>query len=275
MSENQTAEQIEQAAQTEFESGFKGTRDDAPAKEPEQKVEVKPEAQQSTTQEQETPQASSVVPGVSDDQLRELLAKAAQFDALKDDLAKTRDTLHGKIGELNRTMQEKLKATPQGAAVGKLGKDALKNVGELNAQLAEALGKDLGALQAPDVDLDEKLNPRLSELEQKLLMQIEQRALLRQHKDFYEQIKTPEFQIWSAQQSTEDQQEFNKSIDSDYLAGKMSAFKTWRASLDKKQEKQRRLEQAVKPTGTQVADGAVTDEQAFEQGFKGVRGLRT
>lgn len=265
MSENQTEQQQEQQSQTEFESGFSGVRD-AIATQPEPKVEAQQEQQQEA---QETPPASSTVPGVPDEQLRDLLAKASQFDALKDDLAKTRDTLHGKIGELNRTLQE-LKATPKGA-VGRLGKEAFKRVSELNDELAEALGEDLASLPTQEVNLDEKLNPRLDALEQQLLMKIEQKALLRQHKDFYEQIKTPEFQLWIGQQTPEDQKEFNSSIDSDYLSERMSAFKTYRASLDKKQDKQRRLEQAVKPQGTQVAEGTKTAEQEFEEGFRSVR----
>lgn len=279
MSETQTAEQQEKQALSDFESGFNGKREEAPAGEQKPQAEAGKGTPEGSTAEkptqEETPPASPIA-GMTDEQIRSLLADAGDVKSLKEDLARTRDSLFGKFGELNRTIQE-LKQAPKGPG-GKFTKDQLKRFGALNPEFADALAEDLSTIPAPSIDLDEQLNPRIEKLKEEVtrdtVLAVERRHLLRQHKDFYEQLEKPDFKLWLGQQSAEDQKEFNSSIDSDYLAGKMSAFKEFRASLDKKQDKQRRLEQAVKPQGTQVADGAKTPEQEFEEGFRGIRTTR-
>lgn len=271
MSEN---EQTQEQAEQDFAAGFDGTATPPPqqaevtqSEKPE--VEAKPEGEQQTAQEVEQPETPTVA-GLSEQQVRELLAKASQVDSLREEFTKTRDTIFGKFGELNRNLQTIQKA-PATAAGAKLTKEALKNIAErLGPEAAEAIANDLsGAITAPEIDWDERLKPHLDRVRAEMQVEMERRALLKEHKDFYQQKDTPEFQLWMNQQPEDVRTQWVESIDADWLGGKMTEFKTWRDGLIKRQEKKQRLEEAITPTGTQAAQAGISDEDAFLAGFNG------
>lgn len=260
--------QLDQQAESDLESGFNGSAraESAPAATPEPVAspEAKPEGA-----EQDPP----LVAGIPEEQVRSLLSKMAEFDSFREEFSKTKDTLFGKFGEINRTVQSLQKA-PTAAAGAKFTKEAFKHVSGFSDEMAEALAEDLSSVIPAGVKPDEleaMLAERLEKTRHEITMEMERKALLRQHRDFYDQTATPEFKLWFNQMKPEDQATFSESGDADYLAEQMTAFKKWRESLSKKQQQKSRLEEAVHPQGTVVSSGALTDEQAFEQGFYGKR----
>lgn len=270
MSENeQQTEQTEEQAEAEFASGFEGTETPPQKAEGQKPQEPAQTEQQPVAQEQtsagETP-AEDPLAGLNPAQVRELLAKASQFDSFKEEFTKTRDTLFGKLGEVNRTI-----SNLQGQSGGKLTPEAFKSISErLGPEVAEAMAKDLAGVvpSGQPIDLDEKIKPHLEKVRAEMQLEFERRSLLRQHKDFYEQANTPEFQLWLNQQDEDTRKQWPESIDSDWLGEKMTDFKSWRDGLAKKQEKQKRLEQAIAPVGTQAVQAGMSDEDAFLAGFK-------
>jgi hypothetical protein len=273
--EQQSQEQDQKQEEADFEAGFKGAHAaEAPATT--EAADPPPPKEEEPAAPAKDPESTPTVAGLPETQIRELLAKVTQVDAFREEFAKTRDTLHGKIGELNRTLQS-LQNAPPGKAGVKVAKEAFKKISELwGEEAASALADDLAGLlpQAAAADAgpsDEAFNQKLEALKREVTMDVERRYLLRQHRDFYEQIQTPEFKLWLATKPADEQQKFGESIDADYLAEQMAAFKKHRSDLERTQEKTRRLEQAVHPRGTQAPDTGLSDEAAFEAGFYGTR----
>jgi hypothetical protein len=223
------------------------------------------------------------IAGLKESEVRALLARIPDLEALRADLGKTRDTMAGKYGELNRTIQTLQQG---GGGGGKLtvSKEQLKRVAEhYSDDFADALAQDLSEINAgasagaqpaqlTDEQLDALLNPRFEQFQHDL----EKKYLLRQHGDFYEQLKTPEFKLWFDALKPEEQTEFNASGDSIYLGDRMTAFKTWRGNLSKQQQqqqdRQQRLEEAVQTRGAAAATGVLSADQELEAGFRSVRG---
>lgn len=273
----QAAEQQRQDKQAEVEAAFSGgfasMRGEPQDKQAEQAEKPKPKAEperaEAAEQDNDDPFA-----GLTREQIRTAIANAQRVTELEQELTRTRDGLYGKIGEVVRNQKGK-----------SITKESLKRVAEIHGEeFAAALAEDLsGAALGSPVNFEELLSEKLKERDEQwnqrfetarneFAREQEKKALLREHKDFYEQIKTPDFQLWIGQQDEATRKEFQESWDSDWLAGKMSDFKKWKSAIENKQAKKAELEKAVQPRGTQRVSGAMTAEQAFAAGFKAVSG---
>lgn len=278
--QNNEADQAEQAEQQRqekqaeveaaFAGGFAGQRGEQQPKQAEKaEPQEKPEKAEAAEQDNDDPFA-----GLTREQIRSAIANAQRVTELEQEIARTRDGLYGKIGEVVRNQKGK-----------SITKESLKRVAQAYGEdFAAALAEDLsGAALGPAVNFEEVLAEKLKERDEhwnqrfenartEFAREQEKKALLREHGDFFEQIATPDFQLWIGQQDEATRKEFQESWDSSWLAGKMSDFKKWKTAIASKQAKKAELEKAVQPRGTQRVSGAMTAEQAFAAGFKSVAG---
>lgn len=269
----------EQAA---FESGFQtASGKDVPnpvqvePKEEEPEVEpVEPEQEESPAEEPTTEEEE--VAGIPVSQLKSMLAKTAEFDNLKAELVTTRDRMFGKIGELQRTLNE-VQQRPSQAGV-KLAAAQLKRLSAEYPDLAEALAQDLSEVSAPEaqaqpqIDLDSYGQQITSQVQQ----QFETRLVEMIHPDWRETVKEPDFVIWKQGLPDDLRQGLDTSWDATFISQGLAAYKEWRdGQRVKAQSKKQRLEAAVQPSGVPQRQSAVADEaDAFMAGFNSVRGVK-
>jgi hypothetical protein len=270
---HQVAEQQRQDKQAEVEAAFSGgfasMRGEPPAK-PAEKAKPQAESERAEAAEQD----DDPFAGLTREQIRTAIANAQRVTELEQEIARTRDGLYGKIGEVVRNQKGK-----------SITKESLKRVAQAYGEdLAAALAEDLsGAALGSSVNIEELLAEKLKERDEQweqrfenarteFAREQEKKSLLREHGDFFQQIATPDFQLWIGQQDEATRKEFQETWDSGWLAGKMSDFKKWKAAIASKHAKKAELEKAVQPRGTQRVSGAMTAEQAFAAGFKSVAG---
>lgn len=248
------------------------------------KEEAKPEPA-TEPQAEEDP----IVPGVGlkASEVKALLAKAASFDqaAIEDKLA---SRMFGKFGEMQRSINEKLKTAP--GAPMKVSADAFKRLkAEYGDDMAKILAEDLSeVLQAPAGtftrdQVDEIVSDRLAQVN----AQTELKLLTMAHPDWHEHRRAPEFDIWLSTLPAEVAQEVRSSQDSVFLNKAFTAHKAWKnaaleakksaenaaaAAAAAKQKTEKRLEGGVTPNGiTPPAPPPPTAESAMNAGFDRVR----
>jgi hypothetical protein len=232
--------------------------------------------------------------GMSDSQLRALLAKASEVDSLKEELVDTRNRIHGRFGEvtakLNELFKQQQTATPAG---GKFTADKFKRLSQEYPEIAEAMASDLSDTFAAGstesaVDIDNKLNQVVnfmrSEYDQKLVahdQESETRRMDKYRKTWREDLSTPDFTLFKSQLPQEERQAFDASWDADEINDTFKKYDAWKERSVKKSTdlqtqqaaKTKRLEQAIQPRGTST-DHSPSDADALEAGFQSVRGRR-
>lgn len=264
--------------EAEFTAGFDGTTAEAVKPEVKPEPEVTPEV---------TPEPEEEVAGVPQTELRALLAKAAEVDALKEELIDTRNRIHGRFGEVTAKLNELLKQNQTAPAGAKFTAEKFKRLSKEYPEIAEAIAGDLSetfAATPEPVDIDNKLNQAVnfmrSEYEQRLAafeQDSETRRMDKYRKTWREDLATPDFSLFKSQLPPEERQSFDASWDADEINGVFKKYDAWKDGLVKKKtdqaDKKKRLEQAIQPRG-QTTDHTPSDEDAFEAGFNARRKLR-
>lgn len=263
--ENPVAEQVEtpEVETTEvaapesdaaFEAGFSGIEE-------EPKPEPEPEPQKLQT--------------ITEDQLKELLAKAAEVDKLKE----REQRINGTLGSLKQSIDQ-LRNQPRPTATAiQVTKEKFAKLSQMFPEMAEALASDLngvlmGAGSAP-VDpaqfeqvVESKLNERLQQSQQAMQQQFESKVLTVMHPDWRQVVPSPEFQQWKQSLPPEVVQELDNSWDAEFIGSKLSEFKDWKSKAVQGQaQKKSRLEAAITPRGGPIAPAKTLDD-AFLEGFK-------
>ena len=269
------SQEVEVAVDDEaFAAGFSEARgDEPPASEPApEPVQAEEQAEQPAVEAEPEPEPQqNLIAGMTEDQLRAAILKANEVDHLKSQL----DKAFGKVGEVNRTLMQ----LQQRSSVN-LDKAKFKRLSEEFPEIAEMLASDLNdALgevggQSPAVDpeqFEKVVDERLIAMQQAQ----ERRFLSRMHRDWESVVTSDEFKLW--QQNVlppEDAQVLATSWDSDFISDKLDEFKAWRSKATAaKENKQKRLEQAVTPRGdTREPPTAQTEDEAFLAAFKSARG---
>lgn len=260
--------------QKEFEAGYAqvtGIPQENVESEVESEVdaEVKSEAEQPTIEEEE-------VAGIPVSKMKELLAKASEFDSLKADLEKTRSTLYGRFGELQRTIKE-LKARPSGAP--NLNGASLKRLSSEYPELAELLQQDLSELSTGGDDVVSKITPIVEDRINSVRENIEQKNELRildiLQPNWRDLAKSPDFAIWKSGLEDDVRKEIETTWDASFLATGFNEFQKWMNSKqDRASTRKARLEQAVQPSNVPSKTGAPDEMDAFIAGFNAVRGVK-
>lgn len=237
-------------------------------------IEAEASAEPEPTPEPE-PQAKALIAGMTEEQVKELLQKAAEVDKLREAQSKVFGTL-GAMRQAIEALRQQPQPTP--AAV-QMTKDKLKRLSEMFPEMAEMLAEDLsGVLTAPVAAIDPsqfeqavqaKLDEQLSAQQRKF----EAKVLSAMHPDWRQIVPSPEFAQWRSTLDPEVAAALDDSWDAEFIGAKLSEFKTWKNQQAKSQQlKVKRLEAAVTPKGSPKPP-AMTDDDAFIAGFKSARGL--
>lgn len=222
--------------------------------------------------------------GMTEDELKAAVQKAAQIDELNERLKNTRDTAFGKMGQLEQTIRElAANASASRGAPVQLSKDTFKRLAEVfdDEGVAEALAEDLAGLQFEKPDLSEfsktvaesLRESLLPELKQELSQDFEVKLLTFLHSDWQEIRDSEEFAHWRTTLKPEDQAVLDTSWDGATLAQAFTQFKTWRDKRAEAVEKRtRRLEDAAVPARRGGGPGQRTSGElsGFERGIQRV-----
>lgn len=242
MNEDQSDSQTEVDEDAAFAAGLQDLPTETPvaAKEPEE-----PAAQVEPVEQ--APKYAQI----TEEQWQEIQSRAARADELKATLEKVSGTAFGKIGGIERTLQQL-----QSSGVGQVSAEDFTKLSAEFPDLAEMLVEGLNAAlkkapRAQQVDLAEvegKFNAALAERLDKQELALETRLLTSRHKDWREVVATPEFQAWQLTKPITFQQQL-AGRDSDFIADALTEFKTARKAADAN-TRRGRIEAAVTPRGT-------------------------
>lgn len=232
---------------------------------PEQKPEATPGAKPADTPAKTADEPR--IAGMTETELKAALAKGGEAKAHVD--AEVRKVF-GKLGEIQRTVQDLSKSLSAGRSGRKITADLLKRVNDELPGLGDALAQDLseilgGAEAAQDaaskqgktIDLDayhqEKLAPALAAMEARIA-QVSESAQLELvtyiHPDFEQTVQGDEFKKWLDTLAEERRKEVVESPRAMVAAKAVTEFKEWKVKAAKEAAKQKnRLEGAITPRG--------------------------
>lgn len=286
----QTAQEVidDEAA---FSAGFANVRgEEPPADAPAgaQPTDVDPETAPEGDQAAEAPpatvdaaveEARVLVAGLTEEQLQALLAKLPKVDELEQSTNNSVRQIHGKFGELQRTINE-LKSGSGGQPI-RLTPESLGRMNKEFPEMAQMLADDLSEVlrapgNAPGFDaasMEPIVQERVAAGVQQVSQQMEGKLLSMVHRDWPTIVSGNDFKVWAQTLDPQTQVALDNSWDAMWLGDKISEFKQWQQRTRAKQESNKqRLEAAILPQGVNVATPALTDDAAFEAGFKAVRG---
>jgi hypothetical protein len=219
--------------------------------EPKEKEPEKPE---------DPPPEEAVLVGLTETQIKTALAKANQFDELQGKLDTETSKLHGKIGELNRTVQALSKAKKTGNITVKL--DKFK---EAYPDLAEDLEADLqnsfGSAETVDpVEVDDRIQTAIdaalvaanAETEKKInevARSYELNILKSKHPKWLETANSDDFKVFEGTLGAGDKEILATSRKGLELASVFDKFESWQDKTKNKNKS--RLEKAITPKGGQ------------------------
>ena len=284
-----SAEEDDAAFEAGFEAGMRGAETEyAPATEAptEAPAEVEVVAEEPTEPPSEAPAEAGDPPklfaGLTEEQLAAALARTSQLQSTVDKLAGRMGTALQKIDSL---MQAPKNASEQRAFDLKLER--------LNAafpELAEILREDLKPMGMPEQvevpvqqgftqeQVEQMLQDRLQTFQHQQNEAMEIRALGAVHPDWEQVIRTPQFALWR-DNVISDGAELMSSESAAFISAKLSEFKQWQNRPTQPAQAlvtpapSRRLANAVQPASRAApAAGPVSEDDAFEAGFKKVRG---
>lgn len=275
---DQEQEQIEQSAEqdnADFLSGFNAVRPDDAQALPEQKQEATPEetpAQEEAAKEEAKAEADEpTFFGMSESQIKSLLERSAQVDEIKDQLRKA----HGKIGELNSTVQnlssQRQQPTQQAPATS-------LDEGEMSqweqdfpelAQLAEAKARKIATEM-----MSGQVNSQSQSISRDEIVREANLAIMDANYDGWrDTINTQDFALWIATQPADVQEQFNNTVSAKVLGGVLTSFDNWKNKVaDRGNKSKARLEQALIPSGNAAkVSHAPSAHDEFVAGFNAVR----
>lgn len=248
-------DEIEQQEQAAMDAALEGTpteTPEAPAAEPTPAPEPEIEYAQLTKAEYE-----------------QLRSRAALVEEIKAAQEKSFGTAFGKIGGIERRLQEI--ASAPSVEIDQADIDALKDdFPPLAAALQKV--KSLRAIPTGGIDpsrLDElvqqRIAPALDRINVTVEQTVEKRLLTRQHPDWQTVVATPEFAAFTQTLPATEQQQLANSWDSDFIGGVLTRFKTAKPA----KQTTSRFDAAVAPRGTGGTKSNVqSEEEAFEATLK-------
>lgn len=184
--------------------------------------------------------------------------------------------LQGKMGEINRLVQD-LKNNPAGSvAPVKIDKAAFKKLGEEFPEIAEMLAEDLAGIslqttKGEQTDYAPIVDAKVAQAREEMQQQMEVRLLSMQHRDWRDVVKSDGFKNWVGKLPQEDQEKLNTTWEADYIGDKIAEFK----QLTKQKEttrdnRNKRLSRGLMLKGSNrpPAKGLMTEEEGFNAAFQ-------
>lgn len=243
------------------------------------------EAPTATPGQTDKPAENAETPAIEYAQLtkaeyEELKGRAALVEELKATQEKSFGTAFGKIGGIERTIQQ-LQAGPQ-IEISQEDIDALR---EDFPPLAAALEKVRNMRGLPGAGMDaakldelvqQRIAPALDSINARVAQAVEMRLLAKQHPDFREVDQSDDFKAWVQQQPKSFVDQLVKAsteYDSDFVGSAMTKFKQSRKAAanqsDPASARRSRMSAAVTPrgSGTPAASDPLDEFNAgFSQG---------
>lgn len=260
-----------------FLAGFNGVSDGDPGipHDPDalKAIAEEPEGDESKKHEP-TPEVAPapVFAGFTEAEIKSLFAKVGEFDSLKEQLAKA----HGKIGELNRTLQESHKSQPtQGFSplpaeeMDDLEKDYPEFV-QIAEKRARKAAADAIAAKGDVPDVQAIIQQATAEVRRDM----EIRLMDVMAPDWKQTVQSDEFRAWEAVQPDPIRQMFASTESAAELTAIIKGYQDWASKAKSQTQRNRnRLESAVMPDGVPSKSiPSLSDEDAFMAGFRSVRG---
>ena len=271
---NELPEGTTAEAEAAFEVGFSGIREEPEM--PEETPAITPSTDSAVNpgkQLEETETNQEAIPGIglTNEQLRTSLSKVNKLDGM----SKQIDRLFGTLGDLQQKLNQQSTTKPEKESTAQAFKRVQEEYPELSALLVEDM-KDAMASATP-VDIDGVVNQRLAEKMGEMREAFEIKFLTREHKDWQEQVSSPDFDLWMQTLPEEKREEILSSPDSAVVIDAVSSLKDWKAAIVKRgdttQRNKKRLEDALVPEGTgRAMPVSQSEQQAFESSFQAIRG---
>jgi hypothetical protein len=236
------------------------------------------DAEEETAQEEPQGEQGEVEQGESQaEQLtpeQEAVETQKELKALLDKLPENQQAtdqqirkIHGKLGELN---QQLLKLQGGSTAKLRINPEKLKRLSEefdpdFARNLAEDLSEAIEGMGVGDNDFDEKLAQATETIKQSLSADFSVQLLDITHRNWRQDIKSPEFADWKGTLSAQELDVVDNSQNPVEAADMLTRFKEWRAEKNtNKQRNNQRLASAITPVSKgSVVKGAVTEEDGF------------
>lgn len=214
----------------------------------------------------------------------EVRSKATAIDEIKAATGKQLDTAFGKIGGIERLVNQLQQQTPNGQAV-EITED---DFAELKAEWPEVADMSLKGFNrvlsklkgtgnpTATIDVDklvsERVAPEIEKVRQEYRSEITDLRLSAHHKDWNQVINSQDFMAWEKTLPAEEQQKFLSSSDPEYVAEVITKFKAAKQAASEKSRKnstrQELIEAAVTPRGTGGHAPAPSEDDEFDAGFK-------
>lgn len=220
--------------------------------------------------------------GMPASQVKAILAKAAEFDRLKEQMTLESQKMYGKFGEFQKKINQLQQQSAAGQPV-KVTKDSLKRTLSDYPELAEALADDLGEiLKSPasgfdQAQVDTLVSEKLSQEVARINQANEQKLLAFAHRDYKQVLTSDDFKIWRGTLPADVQQALDSTWDATFVADAITEFKSWKQKSvadaeAAKTRRTKRLENAVVPNGAPSQGAAkIPDHTGLSAGFNRVR----
>jgi len=225
-----------------------------------------PQADEPVTEEAKTEQAETPaedvpkVAGFTEDELRNLLSRVAKLDELEAGLRKA----HGKIGELNGSLQELRTKAPAKAPeptidVSHVETDYPDIAAWVKAQKDQKEPEQQAEQPEQTAQADKSVELQLALMEH-------------MHEGWQEKVQSRDFNLWLAAQTDDYRTKYQTASTAKELSSVLTQFDSWTAGKTQRNTSgQKRLEQAMTPQGSAgKPKTAPTAEEEFLAGFKSV-----
>jgi hypothetical protein len=231
-------------------------------------------------------QAAPKYARITEDELKDLRAKATAIDEIKADNKRQFDSAFGKLGGMQQVLDRLQSSTQAGQQieVSEEDFDELRaEFPELAALHVKGLNKALSRTRGTGAALDEtkfdqlfqqRLSPVLENTQVQIELAVGSTLLARDHRDWREVVgklgDKNEFRTWLDTQTPEYRQQINVTRDPSTVGEALTKFKEAKEAGKKQatNTRQRQLEAAITPRGTGGHAPGPTEEDEFDAGFR-------
>lgn len=261
-----------------FLAGFGGTSETeqspaAPAAEEQPVAEaqaadnVEPRQEEPAVEAEQPQSEPQRIAGFTEEELRNLLARAAKVDELEAGLRKA----HGKIGELNGKLQEVSKAPAKQPEPQMDLSHVEEDYPDIAAWVRSQLGQK-GEQVEPEQEVQQQAPQQVQQQGGMSPEMIELALMDRLHKGWREKVQSNEFALWLAASGDEVVSKYQTAATADELGDIIKSYDSWNQSKGQRRTSaSQRLEQAMTPNGSPGKPKvAPSPEDAFVSGFKSV-----
>jgi hypothetical protein len=238
-----------------------------------------PEANPSATEQPAVPEQEQSEPEVTQEvEVDEAEKVQLEIKKLLDDLPNNQaatqkqiEKIHGKLGELNRTLSQMQTGGKLKVNASKLTRIAENFDSDFAQSLAEDLSEALeGAGNGSGVDVDTLKEALRTEMATEFDKKMQVSLLKIQHRDYAEIYGSDEFAQWKQTLPADELNELETTWDAAFISDKLTEFKQHKATQNNTTERNNeRLARAITPSGTKSVQKVIaTEEDGFNSVFE-------